>query len=216
MDLRNNDCENSVEDRSTTSSVNVGSDIDDENAGSVQSGNGNEINPEDISSKNVKKQRRQPQRFIRISRDSMKFISQTPEYSKQLGEKLEKLCAEMQLIPEKSLVKVVKKRGSRYIAEWGKQCTFAVKTLCSRFRKDYLELKDPTRVQENMPKLGDVLRWSSAAYWIEDENTKLVVMTEQSERDKVLEKINEFLQISENNAKEGAGDKGRDTREFRV
>ena len=209
MDLRNNDCENSVEDRSTTSSVNVGSDVENENTGSVQSGNGNEINP-------VKKQRGQPQRSIRISRDSMKFISQTPEYSKQLGEKLEKLCAEMQVIPEKSLVKVVKKRGSRYITEWGKRCTSAVKTLCSRFRKDYLELKDPTRVQKNMPKLGDIPRWCSAAYWIEDENTKLVVMTEQSERDKVLEKINEFLQISENNAKEGAGDKDRDTREFRV
>ena len=146
----------------------------------------------------------------------MKFISQTPQYSKQLGEKLEKLCAEMQLIPEKSLVKVVKKRGSRYITEWGKRCISAVKTLCSRFRKDYLVLKDPIRVKKDMPKLGDMLRWSSAAYWIEDENTKLVVMTEQSERDKVLEKINEFLQISENNAKEGPGDKGRDTREFRV
>ena len=69
MDLRNNDCENSVEDRSTTGSVNVGSNVENENTGSVQNGNGNETNP-------VKKQRGQPQRSIRISRDSMKFISQ--------------------------------------------------------------------------------------------------------------------------------------------
>lgn len=141
----------------------------------------------------------------------MKFIYQTPEYSKQLREKLEKLCAEMKLIPEKSLIKVEKKRGSRYITEWGKQCTSAVKTLCSRFRKDYLELKDPIRVQNVLPKLGDVLRWSSAAYWVEDENTKLVVMTEQSEREKVLEKVKEFLQISEDNNKEGGDDKGSHT-----
>ena len=203
MNRRNDDLENSREDISTTSSVHSGSSVEDDNAGSVQMEHENEVTSEGMSSVNVKQQRRKLQKSIKINRDSMKFISQTPKYAKQLSEKLEKLCAEMQLIPDKSLVKVVKKQGSRYITEWQKRCTCAVKTFFSRFRKDCLELNDPTTVQKKLPKLGDMLRWSSAAYWVEDNSTKLVVMTELSEREKVLEKVKEFLQISENDGKEG-------------
>ena len=203
MNRRNDDLENSREDISTTRSVHQDSGVEDGSTGSVQMEHENKVTSEGMSSVNVKQQRRKLQKSIKINRDSMKFISQTPKYTKQLSEKLEKLCAEMQLIPDKSLVKVVKKQGSRYITEWQKRCTCTVKTFFSRFRKDCLELNDPTTVQKKLPKLGDMLRWSSAAYWTEDDSTKLVVMTEISEREKVLEKVKEFLQISENDGKEG-------------
>ena len=75
-------------------------------------------------------------------------------------------------------------------------------TFCGRFGKVCLEIKKSTRVRNDLLELGGMLRWSNAAYWIEDKNTKLAVMTEQSEREKVLEKVKEFLQISENNGKE--------------
>ena len=199
--LGNNYLEN-FENTSTTSSVYVGSDIEDDDVGSVQSGNENEITSEDISSGNVKKQRRQLQKFIKMNRDIVKFISKRRKYSQELSEELETLCAEMQLIPQKSLIKVTKKLGSKYVNNWNKRCSSAVITFCSRFEKVCLELKKSARIRNDLPKLGGMLRWSNAAYWIEDKNTKLAVMTEQSEREKVLEKVKEFLQISENNGKE--------------
>ena len=192
--LGNNDLEN-FENISTTSSVYVGSDIEDDDVGSAQSGNENEITPQ-------KKQRRQLQKSIKMNRDIVKFISKRRKYSQELSEELETLCAEMQLIPQKSLIKVTKKLGSKYVKDWNKRCSSAVITFCSRFEKVCLELKTSSRVRNDLPKLGGMLRWSSAAYWIEDKNTKLAVMTEQSEREKVLEKVKEFLQISENNGKE--------------
>ena len=192
--LGNNDLEN-FENRSTTSSVYVDSDIEDDDVGSVQSGNENEITPQ-------KKPRRQLQKSIKMNKDIVKFISKRRKYSQELSEELETLCAEMQLIPQKSLVKVTKKLGSKHVKDWNKRCSSAVITFCSRFEKVSLELKTSSRVRNDLPKLGGMLRWSSAAYWIEDKNTKLAVMTEQSEREKVLEKVKKFLQISENNGKE--------------
>ena len=199
----NNYLEN-FENTSTTSSVCVcvGSDIEDDDVGSVQSENENEITAEDISSGNVEKQRRQLQKYIKMNRDIVKFISKRRKYSQELSEELETLCAEMQLIPQKSLIKVTKKLGSKCVKDWNKRCTSAVLTFCSRFGKVCLELKKSTRVRNDLPKLGGMLRWSSAAYWIENKSTKLAVMTEQSERRKVLEQVKEFLQISESNGKE--------------
>ncbi len=43
-------------------------------------------------------------------------------------------------------------------------------------------------MRKSLPKLGKMLRTNSAAYWIEVNNKKLAVLTEQSEREQVLEK----------------------------
>lgn len=197
-DLGNNDLEN----KSTISSVYLGSDTEDDDLGSVQGGNETEITSEDISPGNVKKQRRQLQKSIKVNRDIVKYISKRRKYSQELSEELEKICAEVQLFPQKGLIKVTKKLGSKYVKEWNKLCTSTVITFCGRFGKDSLELKNSTRVRNDLPKLGRMLRSSNAAYWIEDKNTKLAVMAEQSEREKVLSKVKEFLQISENNGKD--------------
>ena len=199
--LGNSHLEN-LENKSTRSSVYLGSDTDEDNVGSVQDENETEIPPESTLPGNAKQQRRQLQKSIKINRDIVKFVSKKRKYSQELSEKLEELCAEMQLISGKSLVKVTKKLGSKHVKDWNKKCTAAVITFCNRFRKDCLEVKKSSRVRKDLPKLGEMLRWSSAAYWIEDKNTKLAVMTEQSEREKVLEKVKYFLQISESYGKD--------------
>ena len=121
--LGNNDLEN-FENTSTTSSVYLDSDTEDDDVGSVQSGNENEI----ISQK---KQRRQLQKSFKMNMNIVKFISKRRKYSQELSEELETLCAEMQLIPQKSLIKVTKKLGSKYVNNWNKRCTSAVNVLWS-------------------------------------------------------------------------------------
>ena len=194
------------DDGSTTSSVNLDSDIDDDDdeaAGSVIGANEDDITSDDVSSGTVKKQRRQLKRHIKINKDVVKFISKKPKYSQELRENLEKLSAEVQLIPERSLIIVTKKLRSRYIKDWNKRCCSMVTKFCSRFRKNCFELKESKSVRKSLPKLGKMLRTSSAAYWIEGNNKKLAVMTEQSEREQVLEKVREFLQILGNDGKYG-------------
>ncbi len=206
MQFGNNDQENLVNDGSTTSSVNLDSDIDDDDdeaAGSVIGTNEDDITLDDVSSGTVKKQRRQLKRHIKINKDVVKFISKKPKYSQELRENLEKLSAEVQLIPERSLIIVTKKLRSRYIKDWNKRCCSMVTKFCSRFRKNCFELKESSSVRKSLPKLGKMLRTSNAAYWIEGNNKKLAVMTEQSEREQVLEKVREFLQILGNDGKYG-------------
>ena len=132
----------------------------------------------------------------------MKLFSKRSKYLEELSEKLEELCAEMQLISGKSLIKVTKKTGSKNVKDWNKKCTSAVMTFCDRFRKDCLEVKRSSRVRKDLPKLGGMLWWSNAAWWTEDKSKKLVVMTEPSESEKVLEKVKYFLQISESYGKD--------------
>ena len=203
MQVDHNDRENLVNDGSTTSSVNLDSDLDDDDdeAGSVIGANEDDITSDDVSSGTVKKQRRQPKRHIKMDKDVVKFISNN-KYSQELNENLEKLSAEVQLIPEKSLIIVTKKLGSRYIKGWHKRCCSMVTKFCNRFRKNSFELKESSSVRKSLPKLGKMLRTSNAAYWIES-NKKLAVMIEQSEREQVLEKVREFLQILGNDGKYG-------------
>ncbi len=206
MQFDNNDQENLVNDGSTTSSVNLDSDIDDDDdeaAGSVIGANEDDITSGHVSSRTVKKQRRQLKKHIKIDRDVVKFISKRNKYSRELSENLEELSAEVQLIPERSLIIVTKKLRSRYIKDWHKRCCSMVTKFRSRFRKNYFELKESRSVRKSLPKLGNMLRTSSAAYWIESNNKKLAVMTEQSEREQVLEKVREFLQIFGNDGKYG-------------
>ena len=194
------DLENLVDNESTTNSVKLSSDdgdVDDE-TNSVQEENVDEFN---TSHGDGKKKRQSIQSSIRMNNDIVKFISKREKYSQELSEKLESLYAEVLLVPNKSLIKFTKKTGSRYIKDWKKRCSSIIRTFCGRFGKKCLEVKELSRVRRDLPKLGDMLRWSSAAYWI-DNNKKLAVMTEQGEREQVLKEVEIFLQTSENNGKD--------------
>ena len=195
-----NDLENLIDDGSTTNSVKLSSDdedIDDE-TNSVQEENEDGLN---TSHGDGKEKRQSIQSSIRMNNDIVKFISKREKYSQELCKKLESLYAEVLLVPNKSLIKFRKKTGSKYIKDWKKRCSSKIRRFCGRFGKNCLEVKELSRVQRDLPKLGDMLRWSSAAYWI-DNNKKLAVMTEQSEREQVLKEVKQFLQTSENDGKD--------------
>ena len=171
-----NDQENLADNGSTTNSIRLSSD------------------DEDVSDKLI-------QSSIRMNNDIVKFISKREKYSQELCEKLESVNAEVLLVPNKSLIKFTKKTGLQNIKDWEKRCSSIIREFCGRFGKSCLKVKGLSRVRKDLPKLGDILRWSSAAYWI-DNNKKLAVMTEQSEREQVLKEVEEFLQKSENDGKD--------------
>ena len=195
--------ENLLNDGSTTSSGYLGSDDDDnlvpmpglthdEITSSMDMG----INPPG------KKPERQFQRSIRMNSDIVKFISKRKKYSQELSKQLHKLFAVVSLMPEESLIKVTKNPGSRFIKDWSKKCCSIVTRFCDRFGKECFELRESSSVRKSLPKLGDMLRSTSAAYWIEANNTKLAIMTEQSERDQILTRVREFLQNTGHDGKE--------------
>ena len=204
MQFENNYQENLVEVGRTASSVNLDSDIDDDDdteAGVLlEDVDENDMTLQDESTKTVKKKCRKLKKFINIKdADIVKFISIRSKYSQELSNKLEKLNAEVKLVPEKSLIIVTKKPGSRYIKDWKIRCCSIVTKFCSRFRKNCFELKDSSSVQKAWPRFGKMLQWSNAMYWIESDKI-LAVMTEQSECEQVLKKVKEFL---ENDGKAG-------------
>jgi hypothetical protein len=185
--------ENVMNDGSTTSSVYLGSD-DDDNLVPMPGVTHDEVTP-------GKKPERQLQRSIRMNSDIVKFISKRKKYSQELSKQLHKLFAVVSLMPEESLIKVTKKPGSRFIKDWSKKCCSIVTRFCGRFGKECFELRESSSVRKSLPKLGGMLRSTSAAYWIEA-NTKLAIMTEQSERDQVLTRVREFLQNTGDDGKE--------------
>ena len=192
-----NDLENLIDDGSTTNSVKLSSDDEDE-TNSVQEENEDGLH---TSHGDGKEKQRSIQSSIRMNNDIVKFILKREKYKQELCEKLESLYAVVRLIPNKSLIKFTKKTGSGYIKDWKKSCSFIIRKFCGRFGKECLEVKELSRVRRDLPKLGDMLQWSSAAYWI-DNNKKLAVMTEQSEREQVLTEVKKFLQKSENDGKD--------------
>ena len=194
-----NDAENLVDDGSTTNSVKLSSDDEDvdNETNSVQEGNEDKFT---TSNGDRKEKQRSIQSSIRMNNDIVKFILKREKYTQELCEKLES-HAEVRLVPKKSLIKFTKKTDSQNIKDWKKRCSSIIRTFCGRFGKNCLEVKELSRVRRDLPKLGDMLRWSSAAYWI-DNNKKLAVMTEQSEREQVLKQVKEFLQTSENDGKD--------------
>ena len=187
--------ENLVEDGSSASSVNIDSDIDDDNteAGSMF-GDEDDMTLGSEPTETVKKKCQQLKKCINIKdADVVKFISNRSKYSQELSNKLEKLNAEVELVPEKNHIIVTKKPRSRYIKDWKKRCCSIVRNFCSRFRKNCFELKDSSSVQKAWPRLGKMLQWSNSMYWIES-NKILAIMTEQSECEQVLKKVKEFLE----------------------
>ena len=147
--------------------------------------------------------RQRQESSIRMNSDIIKFIYKRKKYSQELSIQLDKLHSEMVLIPDQSFIKVTKRPSSPYIKEWNKQCNSIVRTFCGRFRKEYFQLKDSSLVRKRLPKLGDILQGTAAAYWIENNNRKLTVMIEQGEREQILTKVREFLKnIEEDNGKE--------------
>ena len=140
----------------------------------------------------VNKQRRQLKKFINIDKDIVEFILRNSKYSQELSEKLEKLSAEVELVPEKSLIIVTKKFPSRRIRDWRKRCCSVVTKFCSHFRRSSFELKDSSSAREALPMLKKMFQWSDAAFSI-DSNKTLVVVTEQNECEKILNNVREFL-----------------------
>lgn len=158
-----------------------------------------EINNEEVSFEQVSrpgKPRPQLQATVRMNRDIVKFISKRMMYSQQLNKQLKKLLVEeVLLIPEKSEIKVTKKASWHRVENWKKRCCTTVRKFCSRFGKECFELVEPNSVRKGLPKLGGMLHSTTAAYWIEDNNTKLAVMSDKHERDQVLAKVREFLSL---------------------
>ena len=185
-----------VEDESTASSVNLDRDIDDDDnteAGSMF-GDEDDMTLQSEPTETRKKKCQQLKKCIDIKdADIVKFISNRSIYSQELSDKLEKLNAQAELVPEKNLIIVTKKPRSRHIKGWKKRCCSIVTKFCSRFRKNCFELKDSSSVQKAWPRFAKMLQWSSAMYWIEN-NKILAVMTEQSECELVLKKVKEFLE----------------------
>ena len=143
------------------------------------------------------------QRSITVNSDIVKFISKRKVYSEQLRKQLQKFYADdVLLIPEESLIKVTKKQGSTFIKDWNSKCCSTVKTFCGRFKKETFELRESSSVHKQLPKLGRMLRSTTAAYWMEASHKKLAVMTERKEREEVLTKVREFLQKTEDDGKE--------------
>mgnify|MGYP002803931348 FL=1 len=194
FDFENDNLENLVKDGSKASLVNLDSDIDDDDhnkAGSVL-GDEDNVTLQDEFTGTVHKRRKQHKKNIKINRDTVKFISKRKKYSQELTDKLEMLSAEVELVPEKSLIVVTKKLCSEPIQNWNKQCVLIVTTFGSRFKKNRFELNDSTSVRNALPKLRKMLQWSNSAFWIES-NKRLAVMTEQSECEQVLKNVREFL-----------------------
>ena len=157
-------------------------------------GDEDDMTSQDVPTESAKKKRRQLKKYINIKKaDVVKFISETNKYSQELGEKLKSVCAEVELVPDKSLIIVTKKLRSRRINDWNKRCCSIVTKFCSRFEKTCFELKKSNSVRKALPKLGRMLKWSNAAYWMESNNKRLAVMTEQSECEQVLKEVREFL-----------------------
>lgn len=136
---------------------------------------------------------KQLQKKVKIKKEIVKFISKRNAFSLQLREKLKTLSADVELFPPKSLIVVTKKRGSKFIKNWGNCSASMVRTFCDRFAKTCFDIKDSGRLRKDLPKLGGKLRSTYAAYWIEDGNKKLAVMTERGEFEHVLDIVRTFL-----------------------
>jgi hypothetical protein len=191
-----------MKDESTASSVDLNNDNDDiddnDDNGDTEAssvlGDEDDITSPEAPVRTGQTKRRQLRKNIYMEqKDVVKFISKRNKYSQELGEKLKSVCAEVELVPDKSLIIVTKKLRSRRINDWNKRCCSIVTKFCSRFEKTCFELKKSNSVRKALPKLGRMLKWSNAAYWMESNNKRLAVMTEQSEYEQVLENVREFL-----------------------
>ena len=134
------------------------------------------------------------QRKVRVRRDVLKFISNRSKFYRQLEEELETMSADFELFPNKSQVVVTKRPGSKYIKNWSNCSASVVRTFFSRFVKECFDINYSERLKKELGKLRRKLRsGSAAACWIRDSNTKLAVMTERDELDRVLEIVEKFL-----------------------
>ena len=201
LQFANNNQENPLNSPRTAQWVNINDDDDndednDDDNDDVEErfvpGINDDMTSQDIFVATVNKQRRQLKRFIEINKDIVEFLLRNSKYSQELSEKLEKLSAEMELVPEKSLIIVTKKFSSRRIRDWKKRCCSVVTKFCSHFRRSYFELKNSSSAQEALPKLEKMFQWSDAAFWI-DSNKTLVVVAKPSESEQILKNVREFL-----------------------
>ena len=129
LQFEDNDQGNLIEDGSTTSLVNLGHYIDDDDMEAV--GDEDDMIPHDGFTGTTRKQRRELKKCIKINQDMVKFFCNKPKYLQELSEKLEKLSTEVELIPEKSLIMCTKKHRSRYTKDWHKRCCSIVTKFCS-------------------------------------------------------------------------------------
>lgn len=193
---RQPDEENILDDGSTTSSVQLESDDDDVGAGPVRWKTGDESNSQMSNKLSEKKRETHLQTSITITADVVKFIDKRNIFKQELIKQLQRLHGEVLLLPKEGRIKVTKKPGSSLIKGWNKQCCSKVRKFCARFTKDGFEVEESSSVRKSLPKLGRLLRSTTAAYWMES-NNKLAVMSEKSERDEILQKVNEFLQSND-------------------
>ena len=192
-DERQPDVQNILDDSSTTSSIYLGSE-DEVRAEAWKTSDENNSQMSDKPSE--KKRETHLQTSITINVDVVKFIDKKNKFKQELRKQLQKIHGEVLLMPKEGRIKVTKEQDSIYIKDWRKQCCTTVRKFCARFTKHNFDLEDLSSVRKSLQKLGRLLRHTTAAYWIES-NNKLAVMSEQSEWNQVLKKVNEFLQSTD-------------------
>ena len=193
------DEENILEVSSTTRSVHLGSDDDNDNARAEYRDTGNDNNFQTssyMSGKASKRRETHVTTFIKMNADTVKFIDKRNVFKVELKKQLKELHGQVLLMPKENRIQVTKEPGQIHIKDWAKKCHTKVKIFCDRFSKNQFELEETNSVRKSLPKLGRLLQRTTAAYWIESNKT-LAVMSEQSERDDVLDKVNQFLQSTD-------------------
>lgn len=193
------DEESILEVSSTTNSVYLGSDDDKDNARAEYRETGNDNNfqtSSHMSGKASKRRETHVTTSIKMNADTVKFIDKRNVFKEELKKQLKELHGQVLLMPKENRIQVTKEPGSIYIKDWVKKCRNKVKIFCDRFSKNQFELEETNSVRKSLPKLGRLLQRTTAACWIESNKT-LAVMSEQSERDEVLDKVNQFLQSTD-------------------
>ena len=193
-DERQPDVQNILDDSNTTSSVYLGSEDEDEVRAEAWK-TGDENNSQMSYKPSEKKRETHLQTSITINADVVKFIDKRNKFKQELIKQLQKIHGEVSLMPKEGRIKVTKEQGTIDTKAWRKQCCTTVRKFCARFTKHNFDLEDSSSVRKSLQKLGRLLRQTTAAYWIE--SNKLAVMSEQSERNQVLKKVNEFLQSTD-------------------
>ena len=191
--------ENILEVSSTTISVHLGSNDDNDNARAEYRETGNDNNFQTISYMSGKASKRRETHVtasIKMNADTVKFIDKRNVFKEELKKQLKELHGQVLLMPKENRIQVTKEPGQIHIKDWGKKCRTKVKIFCDRFSKNQFKLEETNSVRKSLPKLGRLLQSTTAAYWIESNKT-LAVMSEQSERDEVLDKVNQFLQSTD-------------------
>ena len=139
---------------------------------------------------------KQYQKSVRINGHIIKYIMNSPEFSKDLRDQLSQLEANIQWKPNAGLITVLKKSDSKFVKSWHDKCRRAVLQFSNRFHRENFEVEEVIweKVKVAFPDLQEMLRSSAgASCWIEEKERKLIVV---SLRGDVAVKVAQILKQS--------------------